>query len=69
MTIPIAGPQIPAPVRRILERIDLGRPNPGDLLDQAELADAHRVSRTPVRGAIPYPEALGLVRRLPRKGR
>ncbi|MFN4193512.1 MAG: GntR family transcriptional regulator [Tabrizicola sp.] len=68
MTIPFAGPQIPALVQRILERIDLGQLNPGDLLDEAELAEAHRVSRTPVREAILYLEALGLVRRLPRKG-
>jgi DNA-binding GntR family transcriptional regulator len=60
--------QIPGLVQHILQRIDLGQLNPGDLLDEAELAATFGVSRTPVREAILYLEALGLVRRLPRKG-
>ncbi len=58
----------PSLVQHILERIDLGQLNPGDLLDEAELVETFGVSRTPVREAILYLEALGLVRRLPRKG-
>lgn len=58
----------PALVQHVLDGIDSGQWNPGDLLDEAELAAQHGVSRTPVREAILYLEALGLVRRLPRKG-
>lgn len=65
---PFPGPQIPTLVQHVLARIDLGQLNPGDLLDEAELAETYGVSRTPVREAILYLEALGLVRRLPRKG-
>ena len=65
---PFPGPQIPSLVQQVLTRIDLGQLNPGDLLDEAELAESCGVSRTPVREAILYLEALGLVRRLPRKG-
>ena len=66
MSTPFAGPQIPTLVQHILDRIDLGQLNPGDLLDEAELSETHGVSRTPVREAILYLEALGLVRnRLP----
>jgi DNA-binding GntR family transcriptional regulator len=61
-------PQGPALVQALVAEIDRGRLNPGDVLDEAELAAAHGVSRTPVREAILYLEALGLVRRLPRKG-
>ena len=61
-------PQIPVLVQQVLTRIDLGQLNPGDLLDEAELSETFGVSRTPVREAILYLEALGLVRRLPRKG-
>lgn len=68
MSTPFAGPQIPTLVQHILDRIDLGALNPGDLLDEAELSDTFQVSRTPVREAVLYLEALGLVRRLPRKG-
>jgi DNA-binding GntR family transcriptional regulator len=60
--------QIPTLVQHVLRRIDLGELNPGDLLDEQVLAETHGVSRTPVREAILYLEALGLVRRLPRKG-
>lgn len=55
-------------VQRILDRIDLGLLNPGDSLDEAELVATFGVSRTPVREAILQLEAVGLVRRLPRKG-
>lgn len=58
----------PPLVQALLQRIDLGELNPGDLLEEAELVQAFGVSRTPVREAILYLEALGLVRRLPRKG-
>ena len=58
----------PPLVQVLVGEIDLGRLNPGDVLDEAELSAAHGVSRTPVREAILYLEALGLVRRLPRKG-
>ena len=46
-----------------LARIDLGQLNPGDLLDETELSETYGVSRTPVREAILYLEALGLVHR------
>jgi DNA-binding GntR family transcriptional regulator len=62
------GPQVPTLVQHVLGRIDLGQLNPGDVLDEAELSETYGVSRTPVREAILYLEALGLVRRLPRKG-
>ena len=55
-------------VQQILDRIDLGLLNPGDSLDEAELVTTFNVSRTPVREAILQLEAVGLVRRLPRKG-
>jgi DNA-binding GntR family transcriptional regulator len=60
--------QGPALVQAVLAEIDLGCLNPGDVLDEGDLAARHGVSRTPVREAILYLEALGLVRRLPRKG-
>nr|WP_269751697.1 GntR family transcriptional regulator [Pseudophaeobacter flagellatus] len=52
----------------ILEDIDAGALNPGDLLDEAGLAARHNVSRTPIREALIQLEAAGLIRRLPRKG-
>ena len=55
-------------VQLLLDRIDLGLLNPGDVIDEAELVATHGVSRTPVRVAILDLEAVGLVRRLPRKG-
>lgn len=60
--------QNPGLVQQILDRIDLGLLNPGDSLDEAELVATFGVSRTPVREAILQLEAVGLVRRLPRKG-
>lgn len=55
-------------VQQLLTRIDLGQLNPGDVIDEAELVTTFGVSRTPVREAILHLEAVGLVRRLPRKG-
>ena len=51
--------------RRRRERTGL---NPGDVIEEARLMDAHGVSRTPVREAFIQLEASGLIRRLPRKG-
>lgn len=53
---------------KLLSWIDTGRLNPGDVIDEAELVIEFAVSRTPVREAILQLEAMGLVRRLPRKG-
>jgi DNA-binding GntR family transcriptional regulator len=61
-------PQGPALVQALVGQIDAGALNPGDVLDEGEIAATHAVSRTPVREAILYLEAQGLVRRLPRKG-
>lgn len=52
----------------LLSWIDTGRLNPGDVIDEGELVAEFAVSRTPVREAILQLEAMGLVRRLPRKG-
>ncbi len=55
-------------VQQLLTRIDLGQLNPGDVIDEGELVTTFGVSRTPVREAILHLEAVGLIRRLPRKG-
>jgi DNA-binding GntR family transcriptional regulator len=52
----------------LLSWIDLGRLNPGDVIDEATLVAEFAVSRTPVREALLQLEAMGLLRRLPRKG-
>ncbi len=52
----------------ILQDIDAGQLNPGDVLDEAGLAARHGVSRTPIREVFIQLEAAGLIRRLPRKG-
>jgi DNA-binding GntR family transcriptional regulator len=52
----------------ILNWIDIGRLNPGDLIDETQLVFEFGVSRTPVREAILQLEAIGLIQRLPRKG-
>lgn len=52
----------------ILLDIDAGRLNPGDVIEEAALVQAHGVSRTPVREAFIQLETSGLIRRLPRKG-
>ena len=44
MSIPFAGPQIPTLVQHILDRIDLGHLNPGDVLDEADLSESHGIS-------------------------
>ncbi len=58
----------PSLVQYLLNRIDLGLLNPGDVIDEQELVATYGVSRTPVREAILHLEAVGLVRRLPRNG-
>jgi DNA-binding GntR family transcriptional regulator len=60
--------QAPNLVHEILARIDLGALNPGDSIDENELVDTFAVSRTPVREALLQLEAMGLIRRHPRKG-
>jgi DNA-binding GntR family transcriptional regulator len=52
----------------LLTWIDLGRLNPGDVIDEGALVVEFAVSRTPVREALLQLEAMGLIRRLPRKG-
>ena len=52
----------------ILSWIDIGRLNPGDVIDEQPLVEEFGVSRTPVREALLQLEAMGLIRRLPRKG-
>ncbi|TDK43812.1 GntR family transcriptional regulator [Antarcticimicrobium luteum] len=52
----------------VLDDIDTGRLNPGDVLEEAPLMAAHGVSRTPVREAFIQLETAGLIKRLPRKG-
>jgi DNA-binding GntR family transcriptional regulator len=52
----------------LLTWIDLGRLNPGDVIDETALVSEFTISRTPVREAVLQLEAMGLVRRLPRKG-
>ena len=44
-------------ISTILDWIDIGRLNPGDLIDDAVLADEFAVSRTPVREALLQLEA------------
>lgn len=60
--------QTPTLVAHILSRIDAGTLNPGDPIDEGELAATYAVSRTPVREALLHLEALGLIRRHARKG-
>lgn len=55
-------------ISTLLDWIDKGRLNPGDVLDEPALVQEFAVSRTPVREAVLQLEAMGLVRRLPRKG-
>ena len=52
----------------ILDAIDRGRLNPGDMIEETALMAEHDVSRTPIREAFIQLEAAGLIRRLPRKG-
>jgi DNA-binding GntR family transcriptional regulator len=55
-------------IETLLDWIDLGRLNPGDVIDEPALVAEFGISRTPVREAVLQLEAMGLVRRLPRKG-
>lgn len=55
-------------ISTLLDWIDKGRLNPGDVLDEPALVGEFGISRTPVREAVLQLEAMGLVRRLPRKG-
>ena len=55
-------------ITAIMDWIDIGRLNPGDPIDEAALAAEFGTSRTPVREAILKLEAMGLIRRHPRKG-
>ena len=48
--------------------IEQGALNPGDVIDEQALMNAHGVSRTPFREALLRLEAAGLVTRVPRKG-
>ncbi|SDO22817.1 DNA-binding transcriptional regulator, GntR family [Lutimaribacter pacificus] len=55
-------------ITAVLDRIESGHLNPGDLIDEAPLIRDHNVSRTPVREALIQLETAGLIKRLPRKG-
>jgi DNA-binding GntR family transcriptional regulator len=55
-------------LQAILADVDEGLLNPGDLIEESVLMEAHGVSRTPVREAFIQLETTGLIRRLPRKG-
>ena len=52
----------------VLAQIDGGELNPGDVIEEGALMATHGVSRTPVREAMIQLEAVGLIRRSPRKG-
>ena len=52
----------------VLGDIERGVLNPGDVIEEQQLVDTHKVSRTPVREAVIALEAAGLIKRLPRKG-
>jgi DNA-binding GntR family transcriptional regulator len=55
-------------IETILQWIDIGRLKPGDPIDEVALVTEFGVSRTPVREALLQLEAVGLIRRHPRKG-
>lgn len=55
-------------ITAIMDWIDIGRLNPGDPIDETLLATEFGTSRTPIREAILKLEAMGLIRRHPRKG-
>ena len=55
-------------IETIMQWIDIGRLKPGDPIDEAALVAEFGVSRTPVREALLQLEAVGLIRRHPRKG-
>lgn len=52
----------------LMQWIDLGRLNPGDAVDESALVAEFGTSRTPIREAMLRLEAVGLLRRHPRKG-
>jgi DNA-binding GntR family transcriptional regulator len=60
--------QTDALITTITRWIDIGRLNPGDAIDEAALVMEFGVSRTPLREALLKLEAMGLIRRHPRKG-
>lgn len=62
------GGQTETVLNAVIAGIDSGRLNPGDVIEEAPLMQAHGVSRTPVREAFIQLETVGLIRRLPRKG-
>ncbi len=55
-------------INAILEDIESGVLNPGDLIEEKTLIAAHNVSRTPLREALIQLETAGLIKREPRKG-
>lgn len=55
-------------INTLMHWIDVGRLNPGDAIDETSLVAEFGISRTPVREAILKLEAMGLIRRHPRKG-
>jgi DNA-binding GntR family transcriptional regulator len=55
-------------IATLMNWIDIGRLNPGDAIDEAALVAEFGISRTPVREALLQLEAVGLIRRHPRKG-
>ena len=55
-------------IATLMTWIDIGRLNPGDVIDEAALVAEFGISRTPLREALLQLEAVGLVRRHPRKG-
>lgn len=55
-------------IATLMNWIDTGRLNPGDPVDETALVTEFGVSRTPVREALLKLEAIGLMRRNPRKG-
>jgi DNA-binding GntR family transcriptional regulator len=55
-------------IAALMSWIDTGRLNPGDAVDESALVAEFGVSRTPVREALLQLEAVGLLRRHPRKG-
>ena len=55
-------------INTILENIDRGLLNPGDVVQEEELIAELGISRTPMREALLKLESTGLVQRQPRKG-
>lgn len=66
--LPCMAGQTETLIDTIMSWIDLGRLRPGDPIDEAALVAEYNVSRTPVREALLQLEAMGLIRRHPRKG-